>query len=177
MFKGIFAVFMMVVGLCFTSNTDARSMDDNFVLVQQCADAYVVVDGVSYFSGRYCTNFAVYDGGVAEPRGNDRQYWDAAYGGGAFRYVGVKSIPDDPNNNEPSTCASDEFTRWLHATKDVLAYNAMLPPDSKLQSGQMVRVTYDGGGSEVWTVVLPNTSSPLSQTPKGGSLKCPTQGA
>lgn len=110
--------------------------------------------------------------GSTEPAGNDLQYWDNVYaGGGAFRYQVGKRIPDNPSNNEPAVCASDELTRWLHANKDVAYYHAQ-HPGNPLPTGTLVRVTYDDGSSEVWAVSSAYSSVQVYSVPKGGSLKC-----
>lgn len=173
MLKGFCAGLLLVVGLSATNSAEAIRMD--YYVEWRCTSAYVTVDGWTYPAGVYCTSFIIAST-VYEPAGNDLQYWDNTYaGGGAFRYRVGQKIPDNPLNNEPAVCTSDELTRWLHATKDVAAYNAqrIATAQGPLATGALVRVTYDDGGSEVWTVASSYSSSPLVQAPMGGSLKCP----
>ena len=173
MFKGLIVGLSLVVGIFAAQPAQALRME--YDIEWRCTTAYVSVDGWTYPAGTYCTSFIVASS-VYEPSGNDSQYWDNTYaGGGAFRYRVGQKVPDNPLNNEPAVCSSDELTRWLHATKDVAAYNAqrIATGQGPLAAGALVRVTYDDGGSEVWVIASSYSSSPLMQVPMGGSLKCP----
>lgn len=175
MLKAFAAGLSVVVGLFAASPAQALRMD--YDVEWRCTSAYVTVDGWTYPAGHYCTSFIV-TSSVAEPAGNDSLYWDNTYaGGGAFRYRVGQKIPDNPLNNEPAVCTSDEMARWLHATKDVNAENLRRVAANQgwLPIGMLVRVTYNDGGSELWIINAQNTQTAIAMVPMGGSLKCPTE--
>ena len=172
MLKGLIAGFSLAVGLLAV--TPAQAMRMEYDIEWRCTSAYVTVDGWTYPAGVYCTSFII-QSSFYEPAGNDLQYWDNLLAGGAFRYRVGRGIPDAVDNNQPATCESDEIDRWLHAMNDVREYNLLrvLTMHAPLPAGTLVRITYDDGGSEVWTAGDAGSSAPLIAAPKGGSLRCP----
>ncbi|MFN3965518.1 MAG: hypothetical protein ACK4JC_08870 [Silanimonas lenta] len=86
-------------------------------------------------------------------------------------------VPDNPANDETATCLSDVGSRQMHAHKDVAPYAAARWLAGRpIGRGELVRVTYDDGGTELWRAVGgPPTSTAWSihPVPVSGSLKCP----
>lgn len=139
----------------------------------ECRASHVIVDGFSTFSGNVCTYF--YNSGGYEAPTDWYDFWDHAYGGGSFKFNVTKTLPNMPGNNNPATCHDDGDTRWLHANREVTLYNvaALAGSWDALQSGQLVKVKYDDGGSEIWEVGTTLSSSPVMNVPVPNSLKCP----
>lgn len=173
MLKGLIVGLSMAVGVFAAHPAQAIRME--YDIEWRCTSAYVTVDGWTYPAGVYCTSFII-QSSFYEPAGNDLQYWDNQLAGGAFRYRVGRGIPDAINNDEPATCQSDETTRWLHAMRDVQEYNyfKLLTLQAPLPAGTLIRITYDDGGSEVWTAGYYASSVPVDMAPKGGSLRCPS---
>lgn len=171
MLKGLIAGLSLAAGIFAAHPAQAVRMA--YDIEWRCTSAYVTVDGWTYPAGVYCTSFII-QSSFYEPAGNDLQYWDSQLAGGAFRYRVGRGIPDSELNDEPATCVSDEIARWLHANKDVAAYNLqrLAMGQMPLAKGTLVRITYDDGGSEVWTTADPMSSVKVDMTPKGGSLRC-----
>lgn len=86
-------------------------------------------------------------------------------------------VPNNPANPEYSTCTGDEQSRLHHAHRDVAPYtNYRFLSGRALRPRQLVRVTYDDGGTEVWLAVggmVSATAYSIYTPPVPGTLRCP----
>lgn len=98
---------------------------------------------------------------------------DLIFGGGGDAEPPAQDVPDSPLNENEANCTSDMTSRRLHAMADIrhhqLARMAALQPSLR----GPVRVTYDDGGTEVWTITDPRMSDNLLPGPNAGTLTCP----
>jgi hypothetical protein len=90
---------------------------------------------------------------------------------------GVVSSINPPNNPNYATCKSNTGDRQAHASEDVRKNQAYLLGTKGFsgiqKSGELVQVTYDDGGTEIWMIDHPLFTDPLMPVPVTGTLKCP----
>jgi len=98
-------------------------------------------------------------------------------GGGRITSTTGTPVPNNPANNEYATCTADAESRLHHAHRDAAPYiNARFNARRPVQRGELLRVTYDDGGSEVWRAMGPlvsATAPSVQNPPVSGTLRCP----
>ena len=89
----------------------------------------------------------------------------------------IPAIPNNPTNQASANCDSDETSRYLHANGDISFEIARrrITQAPQLISGQFVRVKYDDGGTEMWSLGSVMSSSPAN-SPVPNTRKCTVQG-
>jgi hypothetical protein len=112
-----------------------------------CYTAQIFVGGVLTSSERFCSVFYDYSYGGDVPS-DFPDFWDRNIaGGGGWRFTQKMVIPRMANNMNPATCHSPLTDRWMHADTEVTLYRAT---GVQVPGGVPVRISYDGGGSELW---------------------------
>jgi hypothetical protein len=99
-------------------------------------------------------------------------------GGRIYRKIVKDIAPDNPHNTNPATCKADSESRWYHAAMDFAAWKLTYAPKQMVGRGEVMTITYDGGGSEDYMWIpgrMPASSTPpetyILQLP--GTLSCP----
>lgn len=166
-FKG-FLCFVVLSGAGLTSVQSAFA--GTFVTCERLPGGTVVVDGTEYPQADII-DCSIVDDGIG-----GGEYGDPYGGGGSGTSPNVfPKATDHPNQTYPATCRSDVGIRHLHASNDVAFTQArrLSTGAGSLQSGALIEVAYDDGGTERWMVISPLSTSPLSPVPVQGTLQCP----
>ncbi|WP_448674071.1 hypothetical protein [Pseudoxanthomonas mexicana] len=130
-----------------------------------------------YTNGQLTDSLYEPDGVTCVESGGGSSYGDPYYGGGTGggSIISVTKAVNPSNNPNRATCRSAEVDREAHAQHDAkLTQSARIAlGQGLLRSGALIKITYDDGGTEIWTISNPMFTSPLSGVPVPGSLKCP----
>lgn len=144
------------------------------------------------FAGTYTTCEWVPPGDVTTPTGSGTSpgYWycmiysegsigqdapDDYYGGGGVSYY---IVDRDPANDEKATCSSDGPGRYLSARQDFLKWKADTRPTQIYGKGEILKVSYLGGGDEkyIWmpgTMASPTAPAEAMLARVVNTLNCP----
>lgn len=164
----LFLLFALCSGAGWLSVQSAVA--GTYVSCERLPGGNVVVDGVEY------PQPDIIDCSILDDGTGGGEYGDPYGGGGSGTSpVVFPKATNHPNQTYPANCRSDVGTRHLHASNDVAFTQArrLATGAGSLQSGALILVEYDDGGTERWMVISPLSTSPLSPAPVQGTLTCP----
>lgn len=158
-----------------------------FVFVPTKSSSAMIVDR----GGGYICNV-----GTTSSGGQTWEYWDCFYiedsgggggggggggeppNGGGGGGAGAYTVPRGANNPENAMCSSDGVARYLSARQDFLTWKASTRPTQIYGKGEILKISYLGGGYEKYVWIHGKVASPtapaesmLARVP--GSLVCP----
>lgn len=109
------------------------------------------------------------DGGWSGPGDNSDP------GGGTPVGDATYDAPHHANHPDSANCNAGTDARWASANYDARQLNLaeITGGDGPLQSGSIVTVSYNNGGSERWQVLSSFSSNMIATIPIAGSLQCP----
>ncbi len=98
-------------------------------------------------------------------------------GGGGGIAQNVYTVPANLYHGQNhASCTSDANDREAFASEQVRQYQAVRLAQGAgvMRTGSIVTVTYEGGGTERWSIANPLFTDPLYPVPVPGSRHCPS---
>lgn len=129
------------------------------------------VNGQALFSERYCSSFSSPDPYSRVPE-DFPDFWDRQFAGGAGGWVFVQKnvIPRMLKNEFATTCGAPLTDRWMHADREVTLHRAT---GAQVAGGVPVKISYVGGGTEIWISGPAGSSVGVTGEPVPGTRVCP----